>query len=215
MKYEFKSIENHEWDKLFAVMEAEKGVNPFAKKDDKKDDKKEDKKEDKKGEEKPAPKKESSTQPKFDPKADAKKLAEMEQKNLDEVFKKLIENFKKFQISASGKVQTWGQFVNNHLKFAGKSEGGNIDVKDLKTPYRLWDANYAVGCRVTPEGGTEFVVKALNKDGKTEDVMVSKSKEACKKYTEFYKLVLATIKKFQQEEKMRREQEKLGGFLKA
>ena len=80
MKYEFKSIENHEWDKLFAVMEAEKGVNPFAKKDDKKedkkDDKKEDKKEDKKGEEKPAPKKESSTQPKFDPKADAKKLAE-------------------------------------------------------------------------------------------------------------------------------------------
>jgi hypothetical protein len=212
MKYEFKSIESHEWDKLFAVMEAEKGVNPFAKKDDKKDDKKEDKKEDK---EDKGGKKESSTKPKFDPKADAKKLAELEQKNLDEVFKKLVDNFKKFQISASGKGQNWVNFVNNNLKFKGTEGGSKINVSDLKSPYKLWDADYAVGCRPTPEGGSSFVVKQLRKDGVTEDVLVSASKDACKKYAEFYKLILATVKKFKQEEKMRREQEKLGGFLKA
>jgi hypothetical protein len=241
MEYQFKSLETHEWDKLFAIMEEEKKENPFAKKEDKseekkenpfakKEDKSEEKKEDKKEDKKAPPfqKKDSSKDdkgkatgkvPSKNPgKDDAAKFVQQEQKDLDIIFKKVVENFKKFQITASDKLAPWGTFVaNNMFKQAKPAEG-------LQMAYKLWDTDYSMGLYNDPKSGK--LVFIVRKDGDPEPVFYTTNRDAIKKHKEFYNNVKSTITNFKQrkqeereaairEEKERVRKEKLGGFLKA
>ena len=239
MKYQFKSLENHEWDKLFAMLEAEKGVNPFAKKEDKKEDKEEkkdkpeDKKEEKKDDKKAPPfeKKDASKDdkgkakgkvPSKNPvasgKEDAVRFAQQEQKDLDTIFKKVVDNFKKFQITAGDKLAPWGVFVAENMFKKTKPANG------LQMAYKLWDTDYSMGLYNDPKTGK--IVFVVRKDGDSEPVFYTANKDAVRKHKEFYNNVKTAITNFKErkvqereaairEEKERVRKEKLGGFLKA
>ena len=233
MNDSFKSMEQYETEKMFQLLEAkkeekkekeekpekedkkeEKPEKKDSKKPWEKGEKKDDKKSDKKSEKKPAAKNDKVIS-KEEAEAEKKRFAEEEQKDLEKIFKKIIDNFKSFKITSGGKLEEWKEFVQNNL-FKGSEP-------KCKLAYKLWNTNYTVGICVDKNGKKAFMAY---KGDEEEPEFTSNNQMAIKKWNELYKSIVEEVKSFKiqktREIEMQKKQEmeaqrksKIEGFLKA